>query len=164
MITLSTCYYLHYARTGYKRIGDAVTVALLSSMPLDPIFFGFFQITIQLYINAILTSLNTRATLQTYMAGNGLGPEIYGLTHNSPTTHSISPRSLEIGRSLKLPDSPFERREPRGKLSMPSRAVVKSQPQTFSNSEGHFIRIERSVDTYTDEYDIESARGMKVSD
>ncbi|KZT39156.1 hypothetical protein SISSUDRAFT_1119112 [Sistotremastrum suecicum HHB10207 ss-3] len=83
VITFSMCYYLHSSRTGYKKtdtllmtlilysintgiitaVGDAIVMAMFLGFPDNVAFFAIFEITIELYANAILTSLNTRTTL-----------------------------------------------------------------------------------------------------
>ncbi|KZT39591.1 hypothetical protein SISSUDRAFT_1118902 [Sistotremastrum suecicum HHB10207 ss-3] len=151
LITSSFCYYLHYSRTGYKRtdslisaliiftinsgittaIVDAVSIALFLSKPFDPLFWGFYQITIQIYANALLTFLNTRARPQTHSRGSGYGPELYDLTQSSST----SSRKPESPKGLKHLKSAFdERSAQRGTLVFPDRAVVKAQVDGFSHA------------------------------
>ncbi|KZT39158.1 hypothetical protein SISSUDRAFT_665168 [Sistotremastrum suecicum HHB10207 ss-3] len=84
VITLSMCYYLYKGRTGYKRtdtllttliiysintgivtaIGDTMVVILSQALPENVAFFAVFEVTIELFANAMLTSLNTRTQLR----------------------------------------------------------------------------------------------------
>ncbi|KZS88743.1 hypothetical protein SISNIDRAFT_459370 [Sistotremastrum niveocremeum HHB9708] len=72
VITLSMCYYLYKGRTGYKRTDTLLTTLIIYSintgisqaLPENVAFFAVFEVTIELFANAMITSLNTRTQLR----------------------------------------------------------------------------------------------------
>ncbi|KZS87175.1 hypothetical protein SISNIDRAFT_491319 [Sistotremastrum niveocremeum HHB9708] len=147
VITLSMCYYLHSSRTGYKKtdtlltslilysintgiitaVGDAIVMAMFLGFPDNVAFFAIFEITIELYANAILTSLNTRTTLRSRLIN---GSTASNSTNDAPSGHPMLRLGLyplpESKRHSGSPYAKFSDLEAKGELASPANAFMKT--------------------------------------
>ncbi|KZS87174.1 hypothetical protein SISNIDRAFT_491318 [Sistotremastrum niveocremeum HHB9708] len=152
-ITASMCYYLHRSRTGHKKtdtllsnliiysintgivtaLGDAAVMATFLALPNNVAFFSIFEVTIELYANAVLTSLNTRTELRSKLADYNSAVISYSHTPidtpmrrlNLDDLLADSPNSQRFWspneKYLDSPGSP-------GSPGFPSGAITLSQP------------------------------------
>ncbi|KZT39155.1 hypothetical protein SISSUDRAFT_1128225 [Sistotremastrum suecicum HHB10207 ss-3] len=154
-ITFSMCYCLHRSRTGHGRtdtvlsnlivysiktgiitaLGDAIVLVAYLALPNNVAFFSIFEVTIELYANAVLTSLNTRTELRSRLA-------VYNSTEGSSNRTPIQHLDLET-LPLDSPGKQWSAGErysefPR-KAAVPSGAVALSKPLKIHKGATCFI-------------------------
>ncbi|KZT39576.1 hypothetical protein SISSUDRAFT_630061 [Sistotremastrum suecicum HHB10207 ss-3] len=165
MITSSLCYYLHHCRTGYKKtdtlistlivytinngittaIGDAIVVSMFLGKPNNLAFFGVFEITIELYANAILTSLNTRTRLRSQLAEFTEAPEVFNISREKTASRRLDLGSTASSDSMDQSNSVFSKHtEATERPIIPANAIVKTRVYIFVS----FLNLDASCSSY----------------
>ncbi|KZS88746.1 hypothetical protein SISNIDRAFT_530392 [Sistotremastrum niveocremeum HHB9708] len=127
VITLSICFYLHTSRTGYKSVGDVIVMATFLLFPNNVAFFAIFEITIELYANAVLTSLNTRTKLRERYASDSAGSNSNKYAPSARPMHHLELYSSPDSKGhSESPCSNLFDLEAKGQLAFPPNALLKT--------------------------------------